>query len=91
MNVWWEGFLLGFGFFLVMIALIYVWLLLLTRLIGKEYIDNYLINLEKYTQKRPSRASIVPIPEAEEITPSTNTINHEYIVTIVPDATVINE
>ena len=88
MNIWWEGFLLGFGFFLAMIALIYVWLILIMRLIGREYLDNYLNKLESLTAKR---AKIVPIPEAEEIPPSTNTINNEYIITIIPDASVINE
>ena len=91
MDIWWEGFLLGFGFFLVMVLLIYLWLIIIMRLIGKEYLDKYLNKLESYTRKKPSRASIVPIPNAEEITPDTNIINNEYIVTIVPDAAVINE
>ncbi len=89
MDIWWEGFLLGFGFFLAMIALIYVWLILMMRLVGKEYIDNYLNKIESYTRKKPSRASVVPIPEAEEIDSPTDMMINPYIVTIVPDATVV--
>jgi len=98
MNVWWEGFLIGIGFFLAMIALIYIWLLLIMQLIGKDYLDKYLNKLDSCTLKRAAvvpiseRAATVHIPEAEEISPRVqNTISNQYIVTIVPDATVINE
>ena len=87
MNVWWKGFLIGFGFFLAVIALIYVWLLITYKLIGKEYLDNYLDNMETRKHKR---AAIVPIPQAEETDSPTDMMINPYIVTVVPDATVIS-
>lgn len=87
MNVWWKGFLVGFGFFLAIIALIYVWLLITYKLIGKEYLDNYLDNMETRKHKR---AEIVPIPQAEETDSPTDMMINPYIVTVVPDATVIS-
>mgnify|MGYP001358793226 CR=1 FL=1 len=89
MDIWWKGFFIGFGFFLVIVALIYVWLILIMRLIGKEYIDNYLNKIESYTRKKPSLASVVPIPEAEAIESHNEIISNTYIVTIVPDATIV--
>lgn len=86
MDVWWKGFLIGFGFFIAVIAFIYCWLLIVLNLIGREYLDNY---LDKMETRKHKRAAIVPIPEAEETDSPNDMMINPYIVTVVPDATVV--